>query len=196
MTKRNGVQRSDCPVDDVEHSSVTRLKRGMCNRHYMRWAKYGDPLALNYATGSSTGNWKDGRKNHPLYAVWRTMLARCQNPNNHAYQHYGARGIKVCDRWQGEQGFPNFLADMGPRPEGYYIDRIDNDGGYEPSNCRWADASTSTRNRSITVLTFDEAEEIRREHAAGIQQTIIAKSHGLHPTLVNQVVRNRIWVSP
>lgn len=82
----------------------------------------------------------------PEYDIWSGMKARCSNPNRDYYHLYGGRGIKVCDRWTGSNGFFNFYEDMGYRPDGYLIDRIDCDGDYEPSNCRWVDASTSARN--------------------------------------------------
>ncbi len=81
------------------------------------------------------------------------MLTRCENPRCEAYPRYGGRGIEVCKRWQ---TFENFLADMGPRPSAdHSIDRIENDGNYEPGNCRWAtDAEQNQNTRSNRLLTY------------------------------------------
>jgi hypothetical protein len=78
------------------------------------------------------------------YESWRGMRARCQYPKSNTYRYYGAKGIRVCDRWQ---SFANFLADMGERPEGMTLDRVNIDGDYEPGNCRWATPLEQTHNR-------------------------------------------------
>lgn len=90
---------------------------------------------------------------HPLFKTWVEMRYRCEKPHKDNYKHYGGRGIKVCERWQ---NFANFVADMGERPEGATLDRIDHDGNYSPENCRWASAIQQMNNmRTNRLLTID-----------------------------------------
>lgn len=82
---------------------------------------------------------------HPLYSTWYGMKQRCNNPKDPKYKYWGARGISVCERWM--NSFKAFVEDMGERPEGTTIDRINNDGNYEPCNCRWASYVEQNRNQ-------------------------------------------------
>jgi hypothetical protein len=108
----------------------------------------------------STPRYASGRRSNVTrthsqeYTIWRSMKARCLNRNHSGFAYYGGRGISICDRWlrgDGDRsGFQCFLADVGPRPSrNHSIDRIDNDGNYEPSNVRWATRSQQMCNRRI-----------------------------------------------
>ncbi len=89
-------------------------------------------------------NKKHGMSSSSLYRSYRSMIDRCSNPKNSNYHHYGGRGITVCDSWL---KFENFFADMGNRPKGYHLDRIDNDKGYSLDNCKWVTPSLNQLNR-------------------------------------------------
>lgn len=91
------------------------------------------------------GAFKDGRKTNPLYQTYKAMIDRCQNTKNKAYKHYGERGISVCERWR--KDFATFFEDMGERPAGLSLDRINNNGNYEPCNCKWATPKEQANNR-------------------------------------------------
>lgn len=91
---------------------------------------------------------KHGKCGTPTYRIWQAMMERCLNPKHQSYVNYGARGITVCDRWL---SFDNFFSDMGERPAGLQVDRINNDGNYEPSNCRWVTPLQNSRNKRVNV---------------------------------------------
>lgn len=100
--------------------------------------------AREYAPG---GRPTHGMYKTRVYTIWVGMIQRTRNPNIPNWHNYGGRGIRICDRWL---RFENFLADMGEPPAGLSIDRINNDGNYEPGNCRWATAKEQIHNRRVT----------------------------------------------
>ena len=105
-----------------------------------------------------------GMRHTPTYSSWQAMKARCQNTAHTKYPQWGGRGIMVCDRWQ---TFEGFLLDMGERPSGTTIDRIDNNGNYEPGNCRWSTAREQANNRkkrmSPVLITANGVTRTRSE---------------------------------
>ena len=96
-------------------------------------------------TGERNSRWNNGAASHPLYETYLQMKGRCQSSTHPRWASYGGRGITVCQRWDAD--FWTFVQDMGPRPGELSLDRIDNDAGYSPSNCRWATASEQSKNR-------------------------------------------------
>ncbi len=101
---------------------------------------------------------KHGLWRHPLYARWRVMINRCENPKNKSFRHYGARGITVCDRWH---DFPSYLEDVGTPPSArHQLDRIDNDGPYSPENCRWSTIEENNSNRSFSHIIEHEGRRL------------------------------------
>jgi hypothetical protein len=128
-------------------------------------------------------SWVNGKASL-TYGVWRTMRTRCTNPNHPTYARYGSRGIKVCERWN---KFANFLADMGVKPDGLSLDRIDNDGDYKFENCHWATQAEQNRNtRSNISVTIDGETKLLLDWAVIYQikyQTAYRRIHkyGLTP---------------
>ena len=136
----------------------------------------------------------------PEYRAWKGMNSRCKDPLNKKFKYYGARGICVCEQWDRDRGINTFwrlLADVGPRPgPGYILDRIDNDGDYEPGNCRWSTHTQSSRNRRCVrkvkyargmIATVELAQELAE--ATGLSRAMLRNRLNRGMTVADAVSR-------
>lgn len=172
------LEECSCPARNADREGAVKLS-GAVKRESA-------PQADN---GLRHGHARHGRET-PTYNSWCAMKTRCLNPNRDNADRYTDRGITICDRWL---IFDYFLADMGERPAGTTLDRMDNDKGYEPGNCRWATPTEQARNTRHTILTFDKAVEIARRRLAGETCRVIAAAYGISESLPREIVKGRAW---
>ena len=129
---------------------------------------------------------------NPLAGTYAHMIDRCTNEESPDYANYGGRGITVCDRWlDAETGYSAFCTDMAEKPVGFSLDRIDNDGNYEPGNCRWADSVTQTRNQRHTKIKGEDLPDIFEMLDAGMTYSKIAVRYGCDQSNIYHIRRNR-----
>ncbi len=173
-----------CNVDGCEG----KLKGlGMCLKHYTRFKRYGNVHFVKAV--------RHGKSKTPEYKVWLGMKKRCTNPKHKRFHRYGGRGISICKRW--EHSFLTFLFDMGLKPfEKAEIDRIDNDGNYEPGNCRWTTSKINNRNKGNVKLSFELSEEIRKLYKSGnYTQERLGEIYSVCHSTIGRIVRNKLWSS-
>jgi len=132
-----------------------------------------------------------GLSRSPTHKSWGAMMQRCTNEKHPAHVRYAGRGIAVCQRWT--DSFAAFVEDMGIRPAGMTLDRIDNSKGYEPGNCKWSTRTEQARNRRSSRLNAAMVVEIRRRCAAGETQASVGESLGLGQGTISKVVLRTRW---
>ena len=158
---------------------------GLCVACYNRKKRNGTPDRIN-----SHGDAANDKNSS--YGCWHQMITRCENPNNRNYQYYGGRGIKVCERWR--NSFKDFAVDMGERPSrGHTLDRIENNGNYEPGNVRWATSGEQSKNKRNVVVTIGLVREIKTRHKNGERTYLIAREYGLNYQTVSSIVNGQSW---
>jgi len=158
--------------------------KGYCKMHYQKYYTHGD---ANYKPEGF-----HGMTNTSEYTTWAGIKQRCYNEKAKGYKNWGGRGITVCDRWK--DSFINFLEDMGIKPDvKMQIDRINNEGNYEPSNCEWVTHTENCQNTRSTVLSIEKAREIRTKHKQGIRNCDIARYYNCNSSIIAGVIKNNIW---
>jgi hypothetical protein len=163
-------------LEDARKSTDTVLCRCDCGTERMRLALGVKKITNSRSCGclkselTAKRNGSHGLTGHPLYGTWLHMIHRCTRPDRPSWPDYGGRGIRVCDRWLGDAGIANFIADMGPKPTTLHsLDRLDNDGDYEPGNCAWTTQREQSRNTrpkirlSVYAAVLADIERLREQ---------------------------------
>ena len=176
-TQRNGrhvIARCDCGTErNVVARDVETGKSKCC------------PSCSGKTHGHTRAGWQS-----PTYLTWHGMIQRCTNVKHSSYAKYGGRGILVCDQWL---QFDAFIADVGLRPDGKTLDRVNVNGNYEPSNVRWATRSEQARNRRDTKLTPQLVRDIFDRVKSGEGVRAVARATGISHGQVSRIGRGKDW---
>ena len=184
-----------CPVCKVERSTnkanyVFHTKKGgtgKCKSCYLNERNNSEQNKRNFVNGKPV-------KQHPYYHVWRNMIRRCCDPKTRNYKNYGGRGISICDDWKSSKLFLQWVDSNGEIPAGYELDRRNNNGNYEPNNCRFVPPAVNSQNRRSTKLTPDQVVEIRHLNIKDelLMDEAVEKYGVTHKTLL-AVIQKRTW---
>jgi predicted XRE-type DNA-binding protein len=163
----------------------------ICKEPYLTRSNYIGKFCSHHCSNKYIAT-KHGYENSITYKSWDSMKQRCLNPNHERYKDYGSKGIIICERWK--NSFENFLEDMGERPEGTTIDRIDNSDGYYKENCRWATFKQQARNKSNNKLDEDKIREIKKLlKETNLTQKEIGNLFGVSLYTISKIKLGKIW---
>lgn len=176
-----------CDCGAVVEVEVSHLRDG--HTKSCSCLKVDAPKGLGHPPGSANHTYKHGAANSgdKTYWAWVSMRSRCHYKPHISYKNYGGRGLTVCSRWE---DFETFLLDMGPAPDGMSLDRVDNDAGYSPDNCRWANRTQQSRNRRGVKLSLQDARDIRSAARSAVS---MAKHYGVTRQTIYYVLKHKIW---
>lgn len=216
--KTGGVTSCGCNYKNIKHNfkDLTNLRFGKikvlnrdfsitkyvtykceCDCGVIKNIRSGD-LQRDYGSTTSCGcstNVTHGLSRMPEYKIWKSMIERCGNLNFKSYKDYGGRGITVCDEWI--KSFETFIKDMGLRPTPFHsIDRIDNNGNYEPGNCKWSTKVEQGRNmRSNVIKSVKQADEIRQKYQTGnYTYRNLAVEFNCSSSVIHSIINNKSWI--
>ena len=177
--------KSETDICLVDGCSESYYSKGYCKKHYTRSLNHGDPEITIIEM--------HGLSKTPEYKLWVGMVQRCYYKKHKFYNRYGGRGISMSERWR--KSFLSFFDDMGERPsKKHELDRINNDGNYEASNCRWTDHTTNIRNSTVAKLNVKSAKNIKDLIESGHTDLEISKFFNVTPATIYDIRHERTWI--